>query len=118
MGHIDQEGLLCYSDHVGKCTLKNVRIFNEGIDYDKPCVFWKGELTRRQSCHIKILGSGEFFAENVTLAGDFLFIVPDGIRMSIKEIEGKIQVIELPIDDPSWKWNYCFTEQHEILLTK
>jgi hypothetical protein len=118
MGHFDEDSILCYSDHVGKCTLKNVHIVNEGIDYDKPCVFWKKELSRRQSCYIKILGNGEFFAENVTLAGDFLFIVPDGIRMIVKEIEGQIQVVQMPINHSSWQWNYSFTKQHEILLTK
>ena len=118
MGHINEEGLLCYSDYVGKCNLKNVRIINDGIDYDHPCVFWKGELTRRQSCYIKILGSGEFVAENVTLSGDLSFIVPDGIRMILKEVKGGIEIIQEPIAHLSWKWNYSFTSEHDILLTK
>ena len=117
MGHL-QDDILHYSTHTGKCFMKNVRIINEGIDYEKPCAFWKGELTRKQSCRIQILGDGEFFAENVTLNGDISIVVQSATRLIVKEVDGHLVFIEEKISKPSWYWEYCFDAEKNIVLTK
>lgn len=117
MGHL-QDNILCYSTQSGKCFLKNVRIINEGIDYDKSCVFWKGELTRKQCCKVKILGDGEFFAENVTLNGEISLMVQPGSRVTAKEIDGHVVFTEEKISKPSWHWEYSFDEEKNIIVTR
>lgn len=117
MGHI-QDKTLCYSTRTGKCIMKNVRIINDGIDYEKPCVFWKGDLTRKQSCHIQILGDAEFYAENVTLQGEISLIVQPGTRVIVKEIDGNAVFVTEKISVPTWHWEYSFDEKKNIILKK
>lgn len=118
LGHVAEDGCLRYSANTGKCTLKNVRVINEGIDYEKPCVFWKREITRKESCHIQILGNGEFFAEEVTLEGDLSIVVQSGTRLRAYQVNGVLAFKEEKISQPTWQWRYSFDREKNIILTK
>ena len=101
----------------GRVFLKNVTLENLGVDSQKS-LFWKGEITRRESVKILLTGSGEFFAEDVHLKGDHTFEVPSGHRMRLLP-SGKLLLEKLSekLGTPSWKWDYSFDKDHSPLLT-
>jgi hypothetical protein len=113
-GHLNNEGQRIYSEFVGRCVLKNVTIVNKGIDHDFPNVYWKNEIARQESCQIILRGMSEFYAENVTLAGDQFIEVPHGFRCLAFEKGGKVEFIFDKIESPSWSWQYSFTHDYAI----
>lgn len=116
MGHFDENGILTYSERGGKCTLKNVLIRNEGIDFEAPNIYWKNEIIRHQSCHIFLHGNAEFYAENVVLSGDLWIEVRDGERVIAKEIDGKLQIERNKIRAPTWHWKYTVDQSSSIKI--
>ncbi len=118
MGHQDRDGLLRYSENAGKCTLKNVRVRNKGIDWHARNVFWKREISRTEECRIIISGNGEFYAEDVQLSGPMTIEVEDGMRLIAKTLGGKLTFIKERISKPSWFWNYKVSEDSQIVLEK
>ncbi len=90
MGHVNEEGLLCYSNKRGKCSLKNVKIVNEGVDWKKSHPFWKANFFRKECVEIVLEGHSEFVAEDVVLRGSHLFEVKDGHRLYVRSQSGKL----------------------------
>lgn len=90
-GHLNQ-----YSDQTGKCILKNVIV--------------KGNV------HIKIEGNGEFVAENIIFQKNYNIAVPSGHRMVAVQ-NNSVEFVLEPINQPTWKWNYRFNEEGELVLT-
>ena len=71
MGHENEKNELIYSNQTGQCLLKNVRIENEGIDWNaEDHLFWKHDIKRRESLTIHLCGHSRFEAQNVTFKGD------------------------------------------------
>lgn len=116
MGHYDENEVLTYSHHSGKCTLKNVIISNKGIDFESPNVYWKNEIMRYESCTIILHGNGEFYAENVTLPGDLWIEVKEGQRGVAKIVEGKLHIEFEAISTPTWYWEYSVEADSQIKL--
>ncbi len=118
MGEVGKEGVLSYSEKVGRCTLKNVRICNQGIDLDQPNIFWKGEIYRKESCYILLKGESELYAEDVTLLGDKQIVVEDGWKMTIRQINGEISYTKEKLDQTPWHWAYTFTSDYTLQIEK
>jgi len=118
MGHMDEQGLLRYSECCGRCTLKNVTVRNRGIDLDMPNVYWKNEIARQEMCHIILRGAGEFYAEGVELTGDHFIEVKDGFRVTAKMEGGELVFIEERLEKPSWAWDYEVGAENRIVLKK
>lgn len=117
-GHVNEDKRLENSLCTGKCTLWNVQVLNEGIDYMQPSVMWKGDYVRRECLSIHIKGSGEFFAEDVCFKGDFSIQVPDGVRMIACQQGDDVVFIEEKISEPSWHWSYAVGNDADIVLTR
>lgn len=118
MGQKNAHGVLEYSNQVGKCVLRNVKVINQGIERDAPNVFWRNEIFRKEVCSILIKGSGEFCAENVTLPGDLKIEIEDGIRVVAVSEKGQLRFKKQQIEKPILTWEYRVTEDFRIALKK
>ncbi len=120
LGKKDSDGLIEYSTDCGKCTLKNVRVHNKGIDRSKANEYWSGKVDRKEMFKIKIHGNGEFFAENVSFSGDLFIEVPDGVKVTAYMDGDKLRLAEEGLIDgvPSWEWKYAFDANDHIQLIK
>ena len=61
-----------------KCTLKQVKVLNAGVDWSLSKPFWKGCYQRKESLTIILEGKSEFIAENITFKGNREILVRDG----------------------------------------
>jgi hypothetical protein len=118
MGHKSENEELFYSEKTGKCVLKNVRIRNRGIDWEKSTQLWRNEIARTEECRILIHGDGEFCAENVVFEGPHFIEVGAGERVTAKTDESKLVFIKEKIQKPSWFWSYSVTDDFRIALKK
>jgi UTP---glucose-1-phosphate uridylyltransferase len=118
MGHVDEEGHLQYSDFTGQCSLKNVRVENRGIDWEKDHLFWKHEIKRTAALKIVLHGHSQFVAEDVTIHGDLTLEVPHGMRMSAKEERGRVIFITEPIESKGPLWDYKVSKDQSIEIKK
>jgi hypothetical protein len=118
LGDTDSEGVVKYSNQTGKCTLKNVKVSNAGIDRTQMNVFWKNAIYRKESCHILLHGNAEFYAQDVVLSGNHLIEVESGMRCIAEHIDGKLHIRKEPIAKPTWVWNYSFGEDEGISLVR
>lgn len=118
MGHVDDQAMLTYTHGGGKCTLQNCKVKNRGIHEKGEHTFWKQEVVRHEALIIRLIGNGEFFAENVTFTGNHNLVVPDGHRMVAEERDGTIDWTLEPIAGPTWWWDYAFDENNNITLKK
>ncbi len=113
LGEVPQEMLL-YSSHVGRVRMRNVTVSNAGVDWDAPSnTYWQHRVARRQACEIILHGNAEFEALQCELAGDLLFEVPDGHRLSVTAGEdgNLLQDLQrLGSGGPSWAWNCSIPE--------
>jgi len=117
MGHKDTQGQLAYSNRTGQCCLKNVRIQNEGIDWNaEDHLFWKHEIKRRASLTIHLVGHSRFEAENVTFTGDHTVEVPDGVYLIVTEQNGKLHYEERPLREDQSFWTYQVEPDESITL--
>lgn len=103
---------------LGKCTLRNVRVTNRGIDREHTEAYWNLSMTRHESLRIIIQGNGEFFAEGVVFDGDHQILVPDGHRVIASQSGDRVQLDFEEISKPSWRWDYSFTCNQRIVLRK
>lgn len=117
IGAKDESGIIDLGKNLGRCTLRNVTIVNKGIDYQQSGTFWKDELKRKESLHIVLKGNSEFFAENITLKGNFYFEVEDGYRLHLFEKDGKLVAHHEPISR-GILWKYNVTADAKIVLYK
>ncbi len=118
MGEVNEDGILCYSEKVGRCTLKNVKVKNQGVDYEKDNIFWKQVIHRKESCRILLEGESEFYAENVIFSGDLEIVVEHGYRVTATEKEGKLSFYKEKISSRSWEWKYSFAPDKSLHIEK
>jgi len=103
---------LVFGDACGRVRLRNVRVKNEGVDWDSQHnVYWRHRVVRKESCKIVLHGSAEFEACDVELKGDLEYVVPDGHRLVVAAGPDGEPVSTLePMEDasrrPSWRWDY------------
>lgn len=116
MGH-QEKGILCYSNQTGRCTLKNVRVENEGIDWEEDHLFWKHEVNRNAALKIVLHGTSSFWAEDVTLEGNQTIEVPDGFEIIAYEKNGKLMFEKRPFEAKGPLWSYAVSEDYSIRLT-
>lgn len=114
----ERESIIHYGIQSGKCELTNVKVNNKGPDRTSANVYWKNEIAHLEKMEILIHGNGEFVAENVTFNGPFFFEVPAHHRMTVKEVNGKIETHLEPISHPTWCWEYAFDKELKIVLEK
>jgi hypothetical protein len=114
----DSGGEARYSDHTGKCELKNVKIMNKGIDRAQPNVYWKNIIQRKENCHIILRGNAEFIAENVIFYGDHRIEVPEGYRWKAMQKGNDIEYQKEKISGSTWCWKYSFSDDDGIQLIK
>jgi len=117
MGHLDDEGHLVYSNQTGQCNLKNVRVENEGIDWNADNhLFWKHEIKRQASLTIHLKGHSRFDADGVTFKGNQVIEVPDKVHMiAFKEGE-HVRFETKKIDAPASFWSYTI-EDNSVKLS-
>lgn len=116
LGRTNEEGIVEYSKECGKCVLKNVTVSNLGIDRDGQNTYWKNQIERHEALRIVLHGNAEFYAENVTIAGDQFIEVADGYRLVVKEDNGELHFDRQKINRRSWCWEYSFNDSDQITL--
>lgn len=116
MGNISEDGLICYSNQTGKCTLRHVKVINQGIDRSAKHCYWKNEIQRKEQCEILLHGNAEFIAENVCFEGDMRIEVEAGWRVRASQNEGRLVFTKEKIFEPTWQWSYKFTDEEMIRL--
>lgn len=92
-GAFDKNGRFSYSHELGRCTLRNVNVFNQGVDWNQSRPFWKGDFCRLEGVEIILKGNSEFVAEGVSLTGSHRFVVEEGVSMRVTQI-GEHLIIE------------------------
>jgi hypothetical protein len=97
MGHLDETGILRYSDQVGKVKLHEVTIENQGVDWAVSAPFWKNRYVRKESFEIILHGKSEFIAKHVHFRGSHRFEVPDQTRMIVSSVGDQIVVQQEPL---------------------
>jgi hypothetical protein len=119
MGKKDIDGVVIFdSNALGKCTLINVKIRNQGRVRTSGMDAWRCETERKETLRITLHGNAEFFAENVELVGDVHFEVPEGHRLVVYQQGNEIAWHFEEISKASWSWEYFFEEDGSILLEK
>lgn len=118
MGCIDDAGIVQYGDLVGRCTLKDVRVCNQGAQVTAWHTLWNQEPKRFECCKIILKGMSEFYAENITLSGDLQIEVADGEKVTASLINGSLRLIREPISRPSWHWDYHIEDNQDIIIKK
>lgn len=117
-GEVNDNGVLQYGKNLGKCTLKNVKIKNSGIDRFADNCYWKNEIKRFENLRITLHGNAELIAENVTFNGNFNLEVPNGHRLTATMLGDKLQFNMEKIETTSIYWIYEFDEEDRIVLKK
>lgn len=115
-GHKDDLGIICYSEHVGRCTLRNVKIKNQGMDQQQTSPYWKGQVVRKEAFKIVLKGKSEFIAEDVTFTGLINVEVPDGYRMTAHEHAGKLTFDMERLTSSNSYWKYSFDKEDKIYI--
>ncbi len=118
MGHLDDKAKLCYSHRTGQCILRHVRVENNGIDWSGDHLFWKHDVQRAAAFTLILHGHSQFVAEDVTLQGDQVIEVPDGVRMRAYEKEGEVVFRSEPLNEKKPFWSYSVTPDYHLLLSR
>ncbi len=100
----------------GRCYMNHCKIVNRGVSSMGVQEVARGEVNRLESLHIKILGNGEFFAENVVFEGTFEIVVKENTCVRAKMRDGKVVFVEEKLQISPWV--YSFNELDEIVLKK
>ncbi|XP_055832553.1 UTP--glucose-1-phosphate uridylyltransferase 3, chloroplastic isoform X3 [Solanum dulcamara] len=93
---IDDNGetILEYGKRCGRCKLENVKILNDGIDWNaRENLYWKHDVQRFEAVKVILHGNAEFEAVDVILQGSHVFEVPDGYKMKITTGDSGFQKI-------------------------
>ena len=112
----ETDGVLQYSESVGRCKLVNVTVENQGFDPHASSHYWKGEVSHRELCEIVIHGDGEFIAENVVLSGNMNIEVESGSRLTAYNEKGELKFQREPLSGPCRNWTYHLSDDGAILL--
>ena len=115
MGHLNEEGILIYSEMTGKCRLIDVVIENKGLDFSRALEYWKNTPQRKESFRVNLQGNAEFVAEGVRFSGSHHIDVPTGTRRIAKVQEGVIVYHDEPISAGSL-WNYQISDEDSIII--
>lgn len=117
MGQKNSQGLIIYnSEDCGKCYLKNVSIINKGIDREKTNKYWSNDIIRKEALTILIEGNGEFHAENIKFDGNHMILVPDGYKITARQIpDEKIEFHKEKIVKPNAGWKYSNVDNFILL---
>lgn len=107
VGKRGADGVLRYSQETGQCILRNVQIRNLGVAWQGSPSFWQMELKRRESLEITLKGCSCFEAEGVVFEGAYRFVVEDGMRMVVRQIDGKIVTRQEPFSSRGL-WRYTW----------
>lgn len=118
LGSKDDHKQIKYNEHNGKCTLINVQIHNKGIKADPDNIYWKSQVKYVEAMKIHIHGSGEFYAEDVSFEGNIEITVPNGVKVTATNENGKLHLKEEKIAKPTWNWKYHFDENDQIVLKR
>ncbi len=118
IGHPDPDGVILYSERVGRCRMHRVTIENRGIDLTAQNIYWKGEIERCELCEIIIHGEAEFVAEDVVLRGPLKIEVEEGTRLIAYEENGELKFRREPLRSGEGVWTYQFGEDNSIKLTQ
>lgn len=108
----NSEPILQYGHRCGRCKLQNVKVMNEGIDWNSgENVYWKHDVRRVEALKIVLHGNAEFEAADVILQGNHVFEVPNGYKLKITPgnpgFTEQLDPIEhKSMDSGSWFWNY------------
>lgn len=117
-GSKNSQGLIQYSNHGGKCTLRNVKVINQGVSLNQMNQPWARQLEFLECLEIVLEDDGEFYAQDLTLKGNHHFFVPKGHRMKVSEHENELKVELQKTTTPSWWWNYAYDNEDNIILKK
>ncbi|CAN6587679.1 unnamed protein product [Malus baccata var. baccata] len=117
---IDQNGepILQYGHRCGRCKLQNVKVLNDGINWNfEDNVYWKHDVQRLEACKVVLHGNAEFEATDVILQGNQTFEVPNGYKMKITAgdsgLAARLDPIEQNMmDSGSWFWEYRIKGTH------
>lgn len=112
------DNYLHYSETCGRCYLKNVTIDNQGINPNLPNHYWSNQINRHEVCQIILKGMSEFYAQDITLKGNYLIEVPDGYRCYADSTQGEVQFRYEKIHQPTWYWKLSVDENYQFLLQK
>ncbi|PIM98586.1 UTP--glucose-1-phosphate uridylyltransferase [Handroanthus impetiginosus] len=78
------EPILQYGRRCARCKLENVKVLNDGIDWNSgDNSYWKHAVQRFEACKVILHGNAEFEAMDVVIKGNYVFDVPDGYKMQI-----------------------------------
>lgn len=102
----------------GKCTLKNIKVRNKGIDHSRDNVYWKDQISRHETAVITIDGNGEFYADGIVLEGDISLVIPASTHVHAVQKGDGIELISRKIEGPTWEWGYRFDESNRIVLER
>ncbi len=117
LGHFDENGILRYSNRTGRCILRNLSVRNAGVDWESSGPYWKNRCQRKESLQIRLNGFAEFIAENISFSGTHYFEVPEGIRMRVRESNGKLLTEEERLEDKPF-WIYKLDERRGVLAAR
>ncbi|KAL2539947.1 UDP-glucose pyrophosphorylase 3 [Abeliophyllum distichum] len=117
---IDESGepKLQYGRRCARCKLQNVRVLNNGIDWNSgDNLYWKHDVQRFEALKVILHGNAEFEATNVVIQGNHVLEVPDGYRLKITAVNSGLDAQMKPIekelmDSGTWFWNYKIRGQH------
>ncbi|CAI9767559.1 unnamed protein product [Fraxinus pennsylvanica] len=117
---IDERGepILQYGRRCARCKLQNVRVLNNGIDWNsRDNLYWKHDVQRFEALKVILHGNAEFEATNVVIQGNHVFEVPDGYKLKITAGNSGLDAQMKPIgkelmDSGTWFWNYEIRDQH------
>ena len=119
LGAPEASGQIIYGDKVGRCTLRNVKVVNKGINHKEANTYWKNLVEREEELRIVLQGNSEFFAENVCFKGGQTIHVPDGYRCTAIQRENSVELqLEKQQPKKSWTWVYNYNNNNKIKLKK
>ncbi|GFQ07401.1 hypothetical protein PHJA_002884200 [Phtheirospermum japonicum] len=115
------EPILQYGRRCARCKLENVKVLNDGINWNSDDnLYWKHDVRRFEALKVILHGNAEFEAKNVVIQGDYVFDVPDGHKMHVTSGNSGLDVQLKPIeedlmDSGTWFWNYKIRGTHIAL---
>jgi hypothetical protein len=118
MGSSDEAGILQYGKQLGKCTLKNVKVKNKGIDREVNNTYWKQDVKRHESLKIILHGDAELVAENVIFTDDLQIDVQDGQRLVVSQVGEDLKFDKQPLQRGTSYWTYAFDNEDRIVLRR
>ncbi len=107
LGELDPEGLLQYSERVGRCRLHECSVVNRGVHWEKSRPYWEMRLHRIEALEIELRGHSEFDAKGVRFEGAEKFVVEDGERMVLRQENGVRRVWKERVGEKAmWKYEW------------